>query len=100
MQVLSYDDWWIGMDSNHRSHRQQIYSLPPLATREPIHLYPVIITKKNDFVNRFYIYFFIFVKKMGIFNNITSLYINLQKIFKKSKIYLKVLDKNVEKHYN
>ena len=25
------------MDSNHRSLRQQIYSLPPLATREPLH---------------------------------------------------------------
>ena len=27
--------WWEGMDSNHRSETQQIYSLPPLATREP-----------------------------------------------------------------
>ena len=26
--------WWWGMDSNHRSQRQQIYSLPPLAARE------------------------------------------------------------------
>ena len=26
--------WWWEMDSNHRSQRQQIYSLPPLATRE------------------------------------------------------------------
>ena len=25
------------MDSNHRSQRQQIYSLPPLAAREPLH---------------------------------------------------------------
>ena len=25
------------VDSNHRSETQQIYSLPPLATREPIH---------------------------------------------------------------
>ncbi len=25
------------MDSNHRSETQQIYSLPPLATREPLH---------------------------------------------------------------
>ena len=24
------------MDSNHRRRRQQIYSLPPLATREPL----------------------------------------------------------------
>ncbi len=28
---------WMEMDSNHRSVSQQIYSLPPLATREPIH---------------------------------------------------------------
>ena len=28
-------EWWWGMDSNHRSQRQQIYSLPPLAAREP-----------------------------------------------------------------
>ena len=26
------------MDSNHRSRRQQIYSLPPLAAREPLHI--------------------------------------------------------------
>ena len=26
--------WWEKMDSNHRSETQQIYSLPPLATRE------------------------------------------------------------------
>ena len=30
--------WWGGMDSNHRSETQQIYSLPPLATREPPHM--------------------------------------------------------------
>ena len=29
--------WWGEMDSNHRSRWQQIYSLPPLATREPPH---------------------------------------------------------------
>ena len=29
--------WWERMDSNHRSHWQQIYSLPPLATREHSH---------------------------------------------------------------
>ena len=32
-------DWhkakWMEVDSNHRSETQQIYSLPPLATREP-----------------------------------------------------------------
>ena len=26
--------WWGMVDSNHRRHRQQIYSLSPLATRE------------------------------------------------------------------
>ena len=31
--------WWERMDSNHRSHRQQIYSLPPLATRELSHIF-------------------------------------------------------------
>ena len=31
--------WWGKVDSNHRSQRQQIYSLPPLATREFPHIY-------------------------------------------------------------
>ncbi len=30
--------WWREMDSNHRSKMQQIYSLPPLATREPLRI--------------------------------------------------------------
>ena len=30
--------WWERVDSNHRSHRQQIYSLSPLATRELSHI--------------------------------------------------------------
>ena len=30
--------WWRRVDSNHRSRRQQIYSLPPLATRELLHI--------------------------------------------------------------
>ena len=34
--------WWERVDSNHRSHRQQIYSLPPLATREHSHKYEII----------------------------------------------------------
>ena len=29
--------WWGGEDSNPRRLRQQIYSLPPLSTREPPH---------------------------------------------------------------
>ena len=31
------------MDSNHRSYKQQIYSLPPLATRELPHLMELVI---------------------------------------------------------
>ena len=31
--------WWRRMDSNHRSETQQIYSLPPLATRELLHIH-------------------------------------------------------------
>ena len=30
--------WWRRVDSNHRSETQQIYSLPPLATRELLHM--------------------------------------------------------------
>ena len=30
--------WWLGMDSNHRSRRRQIYSLLPLTAREPNHI--------------------------------------------------------------
>ena len=32
------DFWWGKMDSNHRRHCQQIYSLSPLATREFPHI--------------------------------------------------------------
>ena len=31
--------WWTGVDSNHRKLSWQIYSLLPLATREPVHTY-------------------------------------------------------------
>ena len=30
------ETWWTGVDSNHRSETRQIYSLLPLATREPV----------------------------------------------------------------
>ena len=30
--------WWERVDLNHRSETQQIYSLPPLATRELSHM--------------------------------------------------------------
>ena len=32
------DFWWERVDSDHRSETQQIYSLPPLATRELLHM--------------------------------------------------------------
>ena len=35
---IRFLSWWERMDSNHRSWKQQIYSLPPLATRERFHL--------------------------------------------------------------
>ena len=31
--------WWRKVDSNHRRHSQQIYSLSPLATREFLHIH-------------------------------------------------------------
>ena len=37
----------MGVDSNHRSLRRQIYSLLPLATREPIHFIPGSPTSKS-----------------------------------------------------
>ena len=44
--------WWERVDSNHRSRRQQIYSLPPLATRErsPIQL-SVALLKQVELVD-------------------------------------------------
>jgi hypothetical protein len=41
-QVRIFLVWWARVDSNHRSWKQQIYSLSPLATREHAHilLYP------------------------------------------------------------
>ena len=34
----AFHNWWEVVDSNHRSHRRQIYSLFPLATRETSHM--------------------------------------------------------------
>ena len=42
--------WWGKMDSNHRRHCQQIYSLSPLATREFPHIIPVC----KDFTRKTY----------------------------------------------
>ncbi len=33
--MQSATTWWGKVDSNHRRHSQQIYSLSPLATRDP-----------------------------------------------------------------
>ena len=37
-RLLARHFWWRRVDSNHRSESQQIYSLPPLATRELLHI--------------------------------------------------------------
>ena len=37
-QVRIFLVWWARVDSNHRSWKQQIYSLSPLATREHAHI--------------------------------------------------------------
>ena len=36
LREASSVNWWRGLDSNQRRLSQQIYSLPPLATREPL----------------------------------------------------------------
>ena len=36
--------WWEEVDSNHRRRCQQIYSLLPLATREPAHMKLELVT--------------------------------------------------------
>ena len=41
--------WWERVDSDHRSETQQIYSLPPLATRE--HSHNISINKKLELVD-------------------------------------------------
>ena len=40
--------WWERVDSDHRSETQQIYSLPPLATREHSH---IKLKKKMELVD-------------------------------------------------
>ena len=42
-----FRNWWRGLDSNQRRLSQQIYSLPPLATREPLHLTPYQATARK-----------------------------------------------------
>lgn len=36
LDELAFSIWWRGTDSNHRRRSRQIYSLLPLATREPL----------------------------------------------------------------
>ena len=43
--------WWGMVDSNHRRHRQQIYSLSPLATREIPHIYSFVLIKLMELVD-------------------------------------------------
>ena len=40
--------WWELVDSNHRSIKQQIYSLSPLATRESSHIQFVAAVSPGD----------------------------------------------------
>ncbi len=66
------------MDSNHRSETQQIYSLPPLATREPLHIrfscphcddltsIPRFFEIVNNFFQKNLIFFILTLKLHGI----------------------------------
>ena len=68
--------WWELVDSNHRSIKQQIYSLSPLATRESSHILfcsvaalrvaqcLIIIAKRNRKCKPFFQFFCDFFKKV------------------------------------
>ncbi len=45
--TLPGEGWWRGEDSNLRRRRQQIYSLPPLAARVPLHLFRVALLRAS-----------------------------------------------------
>ena len=47
-QVRIFLVWWARVDSNHRSWKQQIYSLSPLATREHAHIHLLHIRTPDD----------------------------------------------------
>ena len=48
--LLTQDGFWWGMvDSNHRRHCQQIYSLSPLATREIPQIYDIRVELVDGF---------------------------------------------------
>jgi hypothetical protein len=50
--IFRASKWWRGVDSNHRRQSRQIYSLIPLATREPLQLAkPAILILKRTSVN-------------------------------------------------
>ena len=65
-QVRIFLVWWARVDSNHRSWKQQIYSLSPLATREHAHIHFLcpspddlfILSCRKAFVNCFFTFFF------------------------------------------
>ena len=69
--------WWELVDSNHRSIKQQIYSLSPLATRESSHILfcsvaalrvaqcLIIIAKRNRKCKPFFQFFCDFFKKVS-----------------------------------
>jgi hypothetical protein len=44
--------WWRGLDSNQRTHSEQIYSLPPLTTRPPLREEPQSMKQLLTTVNR------------------------------------------------
>ena len=55
------ETWWTGVDSNHRSETRQIYSLLPLATREPVRsVTKYIIILQEHFVKHFFVNFLTF----------------------------------------
>ena len=68
--------WWELVDSNHRSIKQQIYSLSPLATRESSHILLcsvatarvarclIIIAKRQQKCKPFFQFFYDFFKKV------------------------------------
>ena len=53
-------NWWRELDSNQRRLSQQIYSLPPLATRESLHytLFSIIPRKRVSRKGRAILHFF------------------------------------------
>ena len=67
IQTDTFFFWWERVDSNHRSQRQQIYSLPPLATREfsrtECKRYYTIQEAECQGKNQTFFIFFVFIKR-------------------------------------